>query len=220
MKRILFYGLSLLSIIYILDGIKQLYALAKKWIEEQNAEAKRAAEDKARLEAEEKATEEAKEKAKLTYIESWIREHGTENQRGRLTEQLLPRREAVDAIAAWAFAQFDQPGTFQHVTYPNPDCHSGEDPDFSDDYNRCEEYRCETKHKIDACAELCERQYARLLDIRSALKDYAHPATVELVTLVAYHDCNHDDCYSGYGPAAKVTLTVGPFSFVCYYAIC
>jgi len=64
----------------------------------QHALEKLAAEVLARKEAR-KAVQDAKEQAKIDFITAWTTEHGTESQRARLADGLLPRQEIIYEIA-------------------------------------------------------------------------------------------------------------------------
>ena len=185
-----------------------LYAAALRWQEEYQ---QRAREKKAELDREneeKEKSESAKEQAKLALITSFIGEHGTDSQKARLAVNLLPRKEAIDAICAAAFASL---ADLVIAEYPEPDCPSDPDED-----SNC--YDCNVTHRVKLANELCEQQYARFVEISTAARALGN-ATVEPAELCSGHNCNHDNCRDSSNPAAKVSLAVGPFVFVRYFEI-
>lgn len=96
------------------------------------------------------ADERAKEQAKTDAIAAWVREHGTDSQRARLADGLLPRKEVLTAMAEFAFAQAGVP---EHW-----------------DYRVCDD----RAHKCGAVAELTsldEAAYERWVKIRATLPE-------------------------------------------------
>ena len=185
-----------------------LHSAALRWQEEyqQRAREKRAEQDRENEEKEK--SESAKEQAKLALITSFIGEHGTDSQKARLAANLLPRKEAIDAICAAAFASL---ADLVIAEYPEPDCPSDPDED-----SNC--YDCNVTHRVKLANELCEQQYARFVEISTAARALGN-ATVEPAELCSGHNCNHDNCRDSSNPAAKVSLAVGPFVFVRYFEI-
>jgi len=92
---------------------------------------------------------------------AFLAEYGTDNQRARHKEGLLPQRELVDLIRERVFARLD---AFDRYAKINAD-----DIDHSDD---CD-HELSPKYMVDAATELDADDYARLSRIRKAAPDGA-----------------------------------------------
>jgi hypothetical protein len=151
--------------------------------------------DAAEKEAKKRAEEE-KEAAKSAYIREWIGLHGTESQKARLTENLLPRQEAVSAIAEHAL----NAEGLRDADYPSVHCENDHEGD-------------ELKHDITGLASLTDEQYTNYTRVKLQFPS----AAIEPVQMESwYQGC---ECELVAIPAAQVTVVVGPFQFVGYFQI-
>jgi uncharacterized protein YbaA (DUF1428 family) len=152
-------------------------------IERRNA-ADRAAKDVAEL---------AKEQAKSNFIEAWISEHGTDEDRDQFADGLLSRKAALALIADAAFAEHGvpEPATEPHV------CKDSDCPCGSAD--------------VDA---LPRSVYPAWRALKAKLPEgYA-------VTFDRVRECLRDDGWDGEGESAappyytaEITIPCGPFQF-------
>jgi hypothetical protein len=76
-----------------------LYHLSRKGAAELAADWKRKCRFEQEAEEAKEAAKKAKAKAKDAYLAAWIKEHGSESMRERQDDNLLPRQEAITAMA-------------------------------------------------------------------------------------------------------------------------
>jgi hypothetical protein len=95
--------------------------------EQERARREKAAAD-ARIRSAEEAKERAKEHAKAEYVASWIAGHADEQTREQFADGLLARSDAVDMIAAAAFAAagVPEPARYCDDFCTDQDCRCGE----------------------------------------------------------------------------------------------
>jgi len=149
-----------------------------------------------------------KQAAKAKYIAEWVREHGTRSQKDRLAEDLLPRSEALESIANWAFSAFSDYAPVE-LEDLKPTCKSDE----------CGE-SCETERDIKPAKGLRETTYERFKALRAMANAALPDAAVEPVLMSAKHTCDHQDgCKPAIMSAAKVTIMIGPLQFVRHYSL-
>jgi len=87
----------------------------------------------------------------------WLSEHGTENMKSRLLENLLPEEEFADAIRNWAFAPLD--GFVRYQRLRESDVPHSE---------ACDGYDCHPYFDVDGAGGLTAEEYANLCAIRTA----------------------------------------------------
>ena len=156
--------------------------------------------------AERAATDAAKEAAKVTAINAWVAEHGTESQRARHAAGMLPRQEAIDGMVEAAFSAGSELVQF-HASDLEPSC--------SDE--QCAEYECEVERSVDDYTDgLDAEKFARYEALRALFPD----GTLALRKHAAWHNCRHDeDCHSQYAVTCTVSVKCGPFTFGREYAL-
>jgi hypothetical protein len=156
-----------------------------------------------------KATEEARQKSlrKKAQIAAWVDKNGTDNQKKRLSVNLLPDEEIIDLIRNEAFAPLADFPRYEKLTAADVDCSCGE----------CDEKKA--IYSVDDAATATAEQF----DLMEKIKTLIPAAERTLREHGAYCDrCNDDDDADGDGQtyrySLKVGLTVGEFYFSREYA--
>jgi hypothetical protein len=129
--------------------------------------------------------------------DAWIRDHGTDSQRARYAEGLLPEAELLDAVRGWAFAPLV--GQSRYVRIEHREVRH-------DDECYQQHIECDVLASDDDQAEgLSEIEYEALARIRELAKGCPLPATVE----AREHWCRCESCKSPYvtRQSAHVTVT-------------
>ena len=166
----------------------------------------------AAAEAAKERAEADKETAKVEYLHDWIMEYGDESQRARSADKLLPRKEALAALAeasftagAWPVNNSGEKIVSGRAENPRPDC-------TCEDCDACEtEYR-----ETEGAPGLSAEEYAAYSTVRAAFPD----ATLTVMTNTAYHTCSHrGGCGGGTNHSVRVALPVGPFTLTREYAL-
>jgi hypothetical protein len=151
----------------------------------------------------------AKEAAKMEFLHAWIAEHGDESQRARDAEGLLPRDEAVKALADATFAVLGE--GFPLHEQPR---------------QRCTDERClggygegceESRHVVETVDGLDAPEYTQYRRIHAA----APGAQFVLRKHSVQHDCEHngDGCEVRHNCGVMVKIVVGPFTLQREYAL-
>lgn len=134
-----------------------------------------------------------KEAAKATAISTWVTEHGTDSQRARQADGLLPRDEALTSMAELAFAAAGVPAKAE--------------------YRSCEQQSCSCG--FDEIHTLSADAYAAWATVKAALPEgYA-------VKFYNNRECSDKDGYGDVDDAAaldhivtaNITIPFGPFRF-------
>jgi hypothetical protein len=135
------------------------------------------------------AEKEARAKAKDEYLATWVRERGSESMRERQAENLLPRQEAIKALAASVLDPFG--------------------PVF--EYSICENRSCECREEdIDT---LSEEAFLQWREIRDDLPEFSRHR------FLAVYPCpgDDDDVMIQRLPlrheAVEIQVPAGPFMF-------
>ena len=134
-------------------------------------------------------------------IAAWVREHGSENQRGRHALELLPESEVLHEIRNAAYLPLDGFTRYQRIVRDDLEHEGGccEDADLD----------CQT---ADA-AELEAEEYDQLVLIRAAAPEGAEVTVRE-------HACTCEQCEAVLSRrSARVALVVGELKFSREYAL-
>jgi hypothetical protein len=136
-------------------------------------------------------------------IADWIEAHGTESQRVRLRDGLLPEQEALDAIEEWSFAPLRDVPRYEPLT--------DRDVCTCDPSALYDVYTCAVTHETRPSGGLADAPYRRLVEIRAAMPD------AEVIALE----------HVGVGPKCEastirqgimVKVRCGPFAFAREYS--
>ena len=129
--------------------------------------------------AKKEAEKEAEAEARVAVIAEWVEAHGTENQKARLADGLLPESEIVDAIRDEVFAPMDS-------MYAG---HYGEvggryEKMKSSDVCTCESYydegTCHVVFSVEDATELTAEQYEVIVAARKAMPKATIKARVHI----------------------------------------
>jgi hypothetical protein len=161
--------------------------------------------------AEKAAAEKGKEEKQLRkkeQIASWVEKNGTDNQKKRLSVNLLPDDEIIDAIRDEAFASMSDFPRYEKLTSFDVDC-------------LCGEY---DEKKATFSADDSSSATAEQFDLIEKIKTLLPSAQITLRVHTAYCErCNEDDDVDSDGEikrySLKVGLTVGEFYFTREYAV-
>ncbi|MFH2018841.1 MAG: hypothetical protein ABII98_02510 [bacterium] len=175
-----------------------------------NAEAERehaeqGARNKAKAEAKNKA-DAAAAKRRTAQIAAWVAASGTDNQKNRLRDGVLPDVEIVDLVRAEAYAPFDQFPRYQKLK--NSDVCEG-----YEDYDGSSYHSDNIDFDVDTAGTLTAEQYDRLQEIKKAAPD---GATVD----ARLHTGKCTECETYVSRIGfMVRLTVGELSFSREYGM-
>jgi hypothetical protein len=153
---------------------------------------------KARLNEEkerfEKAEAEAKKQRTVEQIAAWVAAHGTDSQKYRLTDNLLPKEEIIDAIRTQAYANLDEFPRYRKLKASN--------------FCTCDyEYGDNIYYETEEADSLNADDYATLQAIKSAA-----PKDAQIETRIHIGKC--EDCESTATRIGfMVRITVGEFNF-------
>lgn len=190
---------------------RDLLVLSTEWRESQER-IKRAGEERARLREEEKerAAEERrlKKERKKNQIAAWVEKNGTDNQKKRLSVNLLPDEEIINAIREESFAALTDFPRYEKLTGDDVDCSCG-------DYD---------EKKVIFDANDSNTATAEQFELMEKIKTLIPAAEITLREHTAYCDrCNEDDDVDDDGEiklySLKVGVTVGEFYFTREYAV-
>lgn len=196
------------------ETVKNYIAGQKKEWQEQQARNK---EEKEKTEkaaaAKEAAAEKAKEEKNLrkkTQITAWVEAKGTDNQKKRLSVNLLPDDEIIDLIRSEAFEPLASFPRYEKLTATDIDCSCG--------------YYDDKKAVFDV--EDATTATAEQFDLMEEIKALIPSADLTLRVHTGYCDrCNDDDNIDSDGIgqvnkySVKVGIAVGEFYFTREYAV-
>ena len=154
--------------------------------------------EKDRKEAEEDAVDAATATRKTNQISGWVFEHGTQSQKDRLEENLLPETEIIDGIRSKTYAPLDE--------WPRHDKLK------TSDICSCEYEHCEVDFDVDEKESATEEEFEQLQKIKELMPG----ATVEL----REHTGESEDCKNTVRSTGfMVRMTVGEFEFSREYGL-
>lgn len=133
--------------------------------------------------------DQARKQAQEDFLDTWIEEHGTDSEKERHAEGLLPRGEVFDHIKATLF------GVRPKFNWKDskPDC-------------TCEYDNCAAAHDVDDAAELTEAEFESLKQLRA---DFPDAEVTPRVHKITRSTCEEQAKVA----AGRVQITVGPFTF-------
>lgn len=157
--------------------------------------------DSIRIEGQAPPTERS---AEWVALDTWIREHGTESQRARWAEHLLPEEEIRDVVRAWAFAPIDRP------RWRNSNLERGALRHYEDCAREC--FAC----RVSPAGALSEVEYAALRALREQAAIMPTPHRID----VRAHRCACKTCgASVVRNSALLIATYAGFEFSREYAL-
>ena len=147
--------------------------------------------------AKRKAEEESDRLKKKEQIATWVAEKGTESQKARLTEDLLPEKEIVDEIRNDAYRPLDGYDRYEKIT--------------TSDVCDCEYGYCDVVFDVKDKHEATEDEF----DLMQEFKKFMPDATVTL----REHKGESEDCENTFtSVGVMVKIKVGGFNFSREYA--
>jgi hypothetical protein len=145
-------------------------------------------EKKARIEANRTEKEEA-------FLDAWVAENGTDSEKERHSEGLLPRGEVFDRIKADLFGDRPKFNWRDH----KPKC-------------TCEYQTCAAEHDVDDATELTDSEFQSLKQLRADFPD------AEVTPRI--HKITRKECEDKVKIATgRVQIAIGPFTFTRSFAL-
>ncbi len=159
------------------------------------------------LEAERQAAE------RRAFVEAWLRDHGTANQRERYAADLLPESEYVTAMESAAFEGQQAFAPYDKIT--DEDVREAIRESDDEDVSQHADSDLEISYRSEVATELSAEQWDAMQRIRSAFPT----ATVD----PRVHQATADNSDIPWGiverHSAKASLKSGPFTFTREFAL-
>ena len=168
--------------------------IAEEWAAKKAESAREEAEREAE-EARKKAEKKAAAERRTAQLSAWIAEHGTDNQRGRLAEGVLPETEIVDAIREQVFAPLAGEPRYVKLTAVDvrAECTSEDEIDPH-----------EVAFNVTPKETLTAAEYDRLIDLRKLMPGAE-------ITVRSHNGwCKESNCEADiYRTSYRVKITLG-----------